>query len=155
MRASALNLDLLVNLFDLNTLGKITWNSGDNLVCNLLLHVAALHDNVLACGGRDPCGSVAEVVKEAIKGGWSTYEEAGAWIDGQDPGLQEWLTQMNSKQKWAMTKPLIKGAVGLALWTLVAYWPDLKFTSIQQVCVCVCVCVFVCARARAHIRVFA
>ena len=43
---------------------------------------------------------------------------------------------MNSSCKWAISKPQIKGAVGLALWTMLAYWPELKFTSIQQVCFC-------------------
>jgi hypothetical protein len=72
-------------------------------------------------------------VYAAVSGEWSAYENAQEWLivaeDAESRKLQ-WLKEMNEPERWAMTRPIVKGAVGLCIWTILSYFPGLSFSSI-------------------------
>lgn len=121
---------MLFRYFEMFDEDKLDWNEGNNLVVYHLMSLAEQHDKVL-CHDRLPCGTVKDVVKDAIPA-WNTYEKEKGWIDDVQK-KDTFESDMGSQRNWAITRPLFKGAMGCCLWTLVAYWPSLKFTSIQQV----------------------
>jgi len=121
---------MLLRYFEMFDQHKLDWNEGNNLVVYHLKSLAEQHDNLLG-HDRQPCGTVKDVVKDAIPA-WNNYEKQKGWIvDGKNEDT--FKSDISSQRKWAITRPLFKGAMGCCLWTLLAYWPSLKFTSIQQV----------------------
>jgi hypothetical protein len=116
--------------FEMLDSDELAWNNGHNLAVHHLLSLAETHDNVLSCG-RQPCGKVKDVVLEAIPA-WNEYEKERGWIH-DERNFDMFKSEMKLQRKWAMTRPMFKGAMACCLWTLLAYWPSLKFTSIQQV----------------------
>ncbi len=123
--------DMLFRYFEMLDNDKLDWNGGHNLAVHHLLGLAQKHDDVLSCE-RQPCGKVKDVVLNAIPA-WDKYEQERRWIHSESVNNDMFKSEMNSPRKWAITRPMFKGAMGCCLWTLLAYWPSLKFTSIQQV----------------------
>jgi hypothetical protein len=122
---------MLLRYFEMLDKDELLWNGGNNLALHHLLSLADHHDQVLSCEGRQPCGKVRDVVQEAIPA-WHQYDESRKWIH-KEKSDEKFKSAMKSQRKWAITRPMFKGAMGCCLWTLLAYWPSLKFTSIQQV----------------------
>jgi hypothetical protein len=72
-------------------------------------------------------------VRAAVVGEWSAYENAREWEISEDDkksSLEKWKNEINEPQRWAMTRPIVKGAVGLCIWTILCYFPGLSFSSI-------------------------
>ena len=133
MLSACLPLDSIEALFELHDAGKLEWLNGKNVVVGLLFHVAKCHDKLLSSNGRMPCDSVYDVIHTAVRTGWTDYEKSEAWriSESERQNLKErWLIDMNSSEKWAMTAPIVQGAIGLSLWTLVSYFPGLCFSAI-------------------------
>jgi hypothetical protein len=63
---------------------------------------------------------------------WNDYEIQKGWIRSDRPEQKDFKTAMKSDQRWAITAPEVKGAVGLVLYALLAYWPGLSFTNISH-----------------------
>ena len=63
---------------------------------------------------------------------WNDYEIQKGWIRSDRPEQKDFKTAMKSDQRWAITAPEVKGAVGLVLYALLAYFPGLCFTNISH-----------------------
>jgi hypothetical protein len=119
-------------LFELFNAGNIPWNHGHNICVELLMHIGSCHDKVLRANQRQPCGSVVQEFRNAIPE-WDAYENQKSWIvPDKLQQKQQFEAAMISEQRWAISAPEIKGAVGLVLWALVAYFPGLCFTNISH-----------------------
>lgn len=132
IRRSCVTLQFIDRLFELFHSGGIPWNHGKNICVELLLHIGGCHDKVLSWNQRQPCGSVVKQFKEAIPQ-WDQYEEQKSWIvSNKNRRLQSFEAAMKSEPRWAISDPLIQGAVGLVLWGIIAYFPSLCFTNISH-----------------------
>ena len=120
---------MLFRYFQMFDNDQLDWNEGNNLAVHHLMSLAEHHDNLLS-HDREPCGTVKDVVKEAIPA-WNEYERQKGWIYYAKSN-NTFKSDMGSQRQCAITRPLFKGAMGCCLWTLLAYWPSLKFTSIQR-----------------------
>ena len=128
-----ISIESIERLFQMHDNGELAWSNGKNIAVDLLYTVAKCHDELLSSNGRVPCGSVYDEVDAAVSGEWSAYENAQEWSINQDVAdllKQQWLKEMNEPEKWAMTRPIVKGAVGLCIWTILSYFPGLSFSSI-------------------------
>ena len=70
---------MLLRYFEMFDQDKLDWNEGNNLVVYHLKSLAEQHDNLLG-HDRQPCGTVKDVVKDAIPA-WNNYEKQKGWID--------------------------------------------------------------------------
>jgi hypothetical protein len=89
---------------------------------------------VLQANQRQPCGSVAQVFRDAIPA-WNEFETQRGWIRSDKSKSQQkffFEDAMTSDQRWAITPVQVKGAVGLVLEALLAYFPGLCFTNISH-----------------------
>jgi hypothetical protein len=111
--------------------GTLLWKNGNNICVDILLHVGRCHDKVLKANQREPCGSVVDVFMEAIPF-WNDYENGKKWIFERSQEIQKFEAAMKAEQKWAITAPEVKGAVGLVLHAVLAYYPGLCFTNIAH-----------------------
>ena len=131
-RSAAVTLVFIDNLFEMFSSGNIPWNNGNNICVSLLLHIGECHDKVLQANHRQPCGSVAQVFREAIPH-WTAYERQKGWIhSAKSRHKQDFEAAITSHPRWAITAPEVKGAVGLVLYALLAYFPGLCFTNISH-----------------------
>jgi hypothetical protein len=133
-RSSSMTLPFLDRLFELFYSETLLWNKGNNICVDLLLHIGACHDKVLQANQRQPCGSVAQVFREAIPA-WNEFETERGWIRSDELKSQQkrnFEEAMTSDQRWAITTVEVKGAVGLVLEALLAYFPGLCFTNISH-----------------------
>jgi hypothetical protein len=130
-RAVTVTLPFIDRLFEMFNSGSLLWNNGHNICVDLLLHVGRSHDKVLQANQRQPCGSVVDVFKEAIPK-WNDYESQKNWIFDRSQQKKKFEAAMKSEQKWAITAPEVKGAVGLVLYAVLAYFPGLCFTNISH-----------------------
>ena len=130
-RAASVSLTFIDRLFDLFNSGTLLWYNGVNICVDLLLHIGRCHDKVLQANQRQPCGSVVEVFKEAIPK-WNEYENQKNWLFDKSQQNRIFEAEMKSEQKWAITAPEVKGAIGLVLHAVLAYFPGLCFTNIAH-----------------------
>ena len=131
-RSSALTLPFIDKLFELFSSGTLLWNDGNNICVALLLHIGHCHDKVLQANQRQPCGSVAQVFREAIPY-WTAYDNQKGWIhSATSQHKNRFEAAITSHPRWAITAPEVKGAVGLVLYALLAYFPGLCFTNISH-----------------------
>ena len=69
---------MLFRYFQMFDNDQLDWNEGNNLAVHHLMSLAEHHDNLLS-HDREPCGTVKDVVKEAIPA-WNEYERQKGWI---------------------------------------------------------------------------
>ena len=130
-----ISVECIERLFEMHDNGNLAWQNGKNIAVDLLFNLARGHDELLSSNGRVPCGSVYVEVAAAVKGGWNDYEAAKGWVISDDDKATfqaQWLKEINEPQKWAMTRPIVNGAVGLCIWTILCYFPGLSFSSITH-----------------------
>ena len=130
-RAQSVALPFIDRLFEMFNSGSLLWNNGSNICVDLLLHIGRAHDKVLQANQRQPCGSVVDVFIEAIPA-WNDYENQKNWIFDRSQQKEKFEAAIKSEQKWAITAPEVKGAVGLVLHAVLAYHPGLCFTNISH-----------------------
>jgi hypothetical protein len=130
-RAVSVALPFIDRLFEMFNSGTLLWNNGNNICVDLLLHIGRSHDKVLQANQRQPCGSVVDVFMEAIPI-WNDYEKQKNWIFDKSQQNETFEAAITSEQKWAITAPEVKGAVGLVLYAVLAYFPGLCFTNISH-----------------------
>ena len=64
--------------------------------------------------------SVYVEVAAAVQGSWKDYEDAQGWVISADDKATvhaQWLKEINEPQRWAMTRPIVNGAVGFCIWS--------------------------------------
>jgi len=130
-----ISVECIERLFQMHDDGELSWRNGKNIAVDLLFNVARGHDELLSSNGRVPCGSVYVELAAAVQGGWTEYEAAQEWMisnECKQAFKAQWLEEINEPQRWAMTRPIVKGAVGLCIWTILSYFPGLSFTSITH-----------------------
>jgi hypothetical protein len=130
-RSACMNLSMLERLFEVSEAGIIAWNNGSNYYVELLLHIGSKHDTVLCSNHRVPCGSVCQEFKEAIPE-WTKFENSKCWQVEKTTKVENFNSSMGSAQRWAISAPEVKGAIGLVFWCIVAYFPELCFTNISH-----------------------
>ena len=84
---------------------------------------------MLQANQRQPCGSVVQVFWDAIPE-WNVYESQKGWIvsgKSKVSGKSNFEADMKYEPRWAITAPAVKGAVGLVLYAILAYFPGLSF----------------------------
>ena len=109
-----MTLPFLDRLFELFYSGTLLWNKGNNICVDLLLHIGACHDKVLQANQRQPCGSVAQVFRDAIPA-WNEFETQRGWIRSDELKSQQktnFEEAMTSDQRWEIAPVEVKGAVG-------------------------------------------
>ena len=130
-RAVSVTLPCIDRLFEMFNSGTLLWKNGNNICVDILLHVGRCHDKVLKANQREPCGSVVDVFMEAIPF-WNDYENQKNWLFEKSQQNKKFEAAIKSEQKWAITAPEVKGAVGLVLHAVLAYFPGLCFTNIAH-----------------------
>jgi hypothetical protein len=64
---------------------------------------------------------------------WTDYESQKGWIHSAKSQHKKQLeAAIKSHPRWAITAPEVKGAVGLVLYALLAYFPGLCFTNDEK-----------------------
>ena len=134
----SISIESIERLFEMHEGKELAWKNGKNIAVDILFNLARCHDELLSSNDRVPCGSVYDELSEAVRNGWSAYESAQEWVidaDGAKASKDQWLVEINSEEiseRWAMTRPIVKGAVGLCIWTILCYFPGLSFSSITH-----------------------